>query len=235
MSPEQARGAKDVTTASDVWSLGAILYHRLSGRPPFEGNTALEILRKVMEEEPGPPSIVRGSRRKEAHSENPALHTPHSEFDQSLRTSAATKIDRDLETICLKCLEKDPARRYPSALAFADDLERWLKHEPIRARPSTVFERVTKWARRRPTIAALAALAGMLFFVAITGITWQWRRAEAHAEEVRQRLVRMAVANGNRHVENGDLAIALPWFVEALRVEGANHRKPGIARLPTMS
>ena len=87
--------------------------------------------------------------------------------------------------ICLKCLEKDPARRYVSVLALAEDLERWLNHEPIRARPSTAVERITKWARRRPAIAALTALAGVLILVAITGITCQWRRAERNAKAER--------------------------------------------------
>ena len=97
IAPEQAAGAQRLTTAADVYSLGAILYELLAGRPPFTGATVMETLRKVMEEEPAPPSEVRSSRRKEAHS------TP--EVDQSLLTSAATKVDRDLETICLKCLE----------------------------------------------------------------------------------------------------------------------------------
>jgi WD40 repeat protein/tRNA A-37 threonylcarbamoyl transferase component Bud32 len=194
MAPEQASGERGISTAADVWSLGAILFHLLGGRPPFSGATAADVLLQA--------------RTNEA----PSL--------RALNPSVA----RDLETICLKCLEKEPVRRYTSAAELADDLGHFLHHEPIRARPSTAVERVTKWARRRPAVAALTALAGVLLIVALAGTTWQWRRAEAHAGEVRQRLVRMAVANGVRDFEKGDLAIALPWFVEALRIEGTDRR-----------
>ncbi len=167
MSPEQARGEKTLTTASDVWSLGAILYHLLAGRPPFEGESALEVMRKVMDSEPG-------------RMTNADLRFASS--DEGRRVNRKSEIvNPDLETICLKCLEKDPARRYTSARALAEDLERWLNHEPILARPRTAVERITKWAQRRPAIAALTALAGVLVIVAITGITWQWRRAERNA------------------------------------------------------
>jgi WD40 repeat protein/tRNA A-37 threonylcarbamoyl transferase component Bud32 len=168
LAPEQAAGARQLTTAADIYSLGAILYELLAGRPPFVGATVMETLQKVMNEDPVPPS--RRSRRKEALTES-------GKVDPSLLTSAATGIDRDLETICLKCLEKEPARRYGSAEALADDLERWLRHEPIRGRPVTLVERLKKWARRNPLLAgSLAALLGVTV-LSFAGITWQWRAA----------------------------------------------------------
>ena len=160
MAPEQARGERAITTASDIWSLGAILYHLLAGRPPFTGESAVEVLRNVIEEEPVPPLKCE----------------PHPRLSH-----CNSHLSPDLETICLKCLEKDPVRRYLSALAFAEDLERCLNHEPIRARPSTAIERLTKWARRRPAVAALVVALHLAALAGLVGITWQWRRAERNA------------------------------------------------------
>src|SRR5438128_5244623 len=128
MAPEQAVGNKaHLTSATDVYGLGAVLYQLLTGQPPFAGGTTYETIKLLLDTEPRQPRFL-----------NP-------------------KIDRDLSTICLKCLEKDPARRYPSALALAEDLERWLKHEPIQARRTGIFARGRKWVRRNPTSALLAA------------------------------------------------------------------------------
>ena len=128
MAPEQATDSRGVTAAADVYSLGAILYHLLTGRPPFAGDTPMEVLHRVEKESPKPPRLTN-------------QHVP-----------------RDLETICLKCLAKEPAARYASAAALAEDLERWLKHQPIQAKRSGFVTQGRKWVRRNPTTAVLAAL-----------------------------------------------------------------------------
>src|SRR5437868_3800331 len=134
MAPEQAVGNNaGVTRATDIYGLGAVLYQLLTGHPPFAGGTTFETVRLVLDTEPRQPRLL-----------NP-------------------KVDRDLATICLMCLDKDPQRRYSSALALAEDLERWLKHEPIRARRTGIFTRGRKWVRRNPAIAALiASLAAVI-------------------------------------------------------------------------
>ena len=128
MAPEQAKGDNAaVSNATDVYGLGAVLYQLLTGHPPFAGGTTYETIKLLLDTEPRQPRVL-----------NP-------------------KIDRDLSTICLQCLEKDPKRRYSSALALGEDLERWLKHEPILARHTGIITRGKKWVRRNPTSALLAA------------------------------------------------------------------------------
>ncbi|MGB8474249.1 MAG: protein kinase [Candidatus Acidiferrum sp.] len=128
IAPEQAAGQNEqVTSTTDVYGLGAVFYQLLTGHPPFAGGTTYETIRLVLETEP----------------RSPRLWNP--------------KVDRDLTTICLKCLEKDPSRRFKSALELAEDLERWLKHEPIHARRTGPIARSGKWIRRNTTMAALAA------------------------------------------------------------------------------
>src|SRR5258705_7631707 len=143
MAPEQAVGNNAaVSSNTDVYGLGAVLYQLLTGQPPFAGGTTYETIRLLLDTEPRQPRLL-----------NP-------------------KIDRDLSTICLKCLEKHPERRYPSALALAEDLERWLKHEPIRARRTGIFSRGKKWVRRNPTSALLAA--SLIVLAAASGwIIWK--------------------------------------------------------------
>lgn len=148
MSPEQASGGKvPLSTACDVYSLGVILYELLTGKPPFQDADPLLLLRKVVEEEPVPPS-----RRQ------PGVH-------------------RDLETICLKCLRKEPEARYGSAQELGDDLNRFLRGEPIQGRRASSREQVWRWCQRRPLVAGLV----LALFVGIVGfVCLQWR----HTSEV---------------------------------------------------
>jgi serine/threonine-protein kinase len=157
MPPEQARAAKGLTTAIDVYSLGAILYELLTGQPPFRASTPLDTILQVLEREPARPRQL------------------------------APGIDGDLETVCLKCLEKDPAKRYASAEALAEDLGHFLAGEPIRARPMGSAERLWRWCRRKPAAAALVASALALVGLAIGGGLWLERqRAERREETARQ-------------------------------------------------
>ena len=163
MPPEQARGQKDVGPAADVYSLGAILYECLTGRPPFKAATAYDTIVQVISQEP-----------------------------VSVRQLNA-KTPRDLETICLKCLEKDKHKRYASAEALADDLRRFLNHDPIRARPASVWERLWKWGRRQPVAAALIGVTFLATFalvaaVALYGVSQSQKLKKALEQEaVRER------------------------------------------------
>lgn len=132
MAPEQARGVKGISTAADVYSLGAILYELLTGRPPFKGESMAQTLRMVEEQEPMPPRRL-----------NPAC-------------------DPDLEAIALKCLEKDSARRYETAGAMADDMRRWLDGETVSARRASAGRRAMKWVKRNPAVAGLASLCAIV-------------------------------------------------------------------------
>jgi WD40 repeat protein len=140
MSPEQASGhTAQLTLAADVYSLGAILYELLTGKPPFQGGTAVETMRRVMDDDVIPPRQL-----------NPA-------------------IDADLETICLKCLQKLPGKRYDSAEALAADLERWLGGQPIQARPVGPVEQFARWCRRQPALATALGLSLALLLVVVIG------------------------------------------------------------------
>ncbi len=132
-----------------MYALGATLYALLTGRPPFQAASAMDTVIQVVSDEPVPPRRLNAS------------------------------IPRDLETICLKCLEKAPEKRYASAAALADDLGRYLADEPIVARPVTRAERAIKWAKRRPAIAALLGLVTFVTALGLGGVLWQWREAVA--------------------------------------------------------
>lgn len=167
MSPEQAAGkSESLTVATDIYSLGVTLYEMLTGRTPFVADTPLETMRLVVEMEAQRPSTM------------------------------VAKVNRDLETICLKCLRKEPEQRYHTAEELADDLERCLRHEPIQARPVTGVERLQMWARRRPALAGTSVLLLLALLGGVTGVSWQWRQAEKarraaeiarqHADSLRQ-------------------------------------------------
>jgi WD40 repeat protein len=165
MAPEQlSENRVDVTPAVDVYGLGAVLYEMLTGRPPFKGATPLSTLEQVMSQEPLAPSRFH-------------RHIP-----------------RDLETICLKCLEKDPRKRYPSAEALANEVHSFLSGRPIAARPIRVWGRMWKWAKRRPMVAGLAAAVVLVALSGFTGVVWQWRHALAERDFARREWYRANIA-----------------------------------------
>jgi hypothetical protein len=166
MAPEQAAGRKDLTVAADVYSLGVMLYERLTGQTPFTGETPLDILRQVRESEPPRPSSI----------------TPG--------------LSRDLETVCLKCLEKDPVKRYGSAEALADDLERWLCGEPIRARPVGQAERAWRWCRRNPVVAGLIGAVLLISTFGTAVSSWFATKANDNARQAEEKAALEAKARG---------------------------------------
>jgi WD40 repeat protein/serine/threonine protein kinase len=171
MAPEAAAGqVRTISPRTDVYALGAILYECLTGRPPFKAETSLDTLLQVQTDEPVPPRWLQ------------------------------PKVPRDVETICLRCLQKDPRRRYTSARKLADDLGRFLDKKPIRARPTPAWERGVKWARRKPAVAALTLALVLLAAVAVGAGLWQWRQTRLELEERSNLLYKDEFDVANRHL-----------------------------------
>jgi ABC-type phosphate/phosphonate transport system substrate-binding protein len=168
MAPEQAAGGiKRVSTAADIYSLGAVFYEMLTGHPPFRGDTPLDTLRQVTEEEPRSPTTLNGA------------------------------VDADLATICLKCLEKEPERRYASALSLAEDLERWLRHEPIEAHPVGTVGRFRRWCRRESKLAGMAVgLFILLTATTLLALTLYYRERNHLAVERDKKFQQKLVLRG---------------------------------------
>jgi serine/threonine protein kinase len=188
MAPEQAAGKRrDVRATADVYSLGAVLYELLTGQPPFRGETIVEILHKLQLEEPTPPRQRVGA------------------------------VPRDLDTICLTCLHKDPTRRYESAEALADELSRYLRYEPILARPNPRWERALKWTRRHPIATTLLVVVFLLTLMSAGAGWWYWDtynrvKVEHFANLVRRRGVPEGIRAG-RNFDRIRCQIQAVWIL----------------------
>ncbi len=189
MPPEQAGGKRGaVGPAADVYALGATLYALVTGRPPFQAATPMDTVIQVISEDPVPPRRLNAS------------------------------VPRDLETICLKCLDKAPERRYAGAALLGDDLRRYLAGEPILARPTSARERVLKWARRRPAIAGLIAAVALVSLVGVIGITWQWRAAVTAQRESARLTTGLIFDRAADRCTRGESDEGLLWLTRGLEL-----------------
>jgi eukaryotic-like serine/threonine-protein kinase len=194
MAPEQASGRhREIGAATDVYALGVILYELLVGRPPFQGETVLETIRHVSDAEPSSPRGLRPG------------------------------VPRDLDTICMKCLEKRADRRYIIASDLTDDLDRFLAGLPVKARPVAGWVRVEKWARRRPTSAALAAVLTLALVVVIVGLAWSGARERHYNVNLRKALdqTRSSEQRAYRHWATGQVRLA-QFHYDAGNIETAS-------------
>jgi WD40 repeat protein/serine/threonine protein kinase len=209
MAPEQVRGQNDrVGKSADIYSLGAVLYELLTGRPPFQAPTSLEVMNQILELDPVSPSRL------------------------------LPKVPRDLEAICLKCLEKEPERRYASAAALAEDLRRFRAGEPIEARRVHTLERAWRFAKRRPAPVALLLLLLLMAVVGFPAVTLLWLEAasarqralaqerealqarnDARSESIRfqQQSAEILAERGREFAQQGDVAKGLHWMLASLR------------------
>ncbi|MBL9137550.1 MAG: protein kinase [Verrucomicrobiales bacterium] len=182
MAPEQVgEGLGGESPRTDVYGLGATMYHLLTGVPPFRGDNLARVLKSVVEQDPASPALLHAG------------------------------LDRDLETICLKCLRKAPGDRYGSVLEIAEDLRRWLQGRPILARPLSAWERTTKWARREPRVAGAVATTFMALLIGVLGINWQRQRAET-------RRVEAIAANHQKVIERADDLVESGRTEDAVRL-----------------
>jgi WD40 repeat protein/serine/threonine protein kinase len=210
MAPEQARGrSKSIGPAADIYALGAILYQLLTGRPPFQGVTAVDTMMQVLHEEPVPPRRLQ------------------------------PRVPHDLETICLKCLAKEPRQRYASALDLAEDLRRFQAGETIKGRPVGPLGQTWRWCRRHPGPAGLLAALVLVLGAGIAGVTWSYmhalaaQRSEAAArqEEAEQReraelhLYYSRIALAEREWDANNVARAEDLLDQCLPAEGRPDRR----------
>lgn len=189
LSPEQATGKEDVTIASDVYGLGATLYELLTDSPPFSGATAVETMWKSIHETPLPPRKL-----------NPVVH-------------------RDLETIAMRCLERKPEQRYPSAAAVADELDRFLQRKPIQARPVSAVERTWRWCQRNPMIATLISVVLLAITVGAGIAFWQWGRAELALVKMSESLAHLQWDAIDDTLKSGQSSRALAKTASLLRAD----------------